>query len=364
VQGTSAVIVGVTVWSGWPWGHLRSHSLGRSMAVYTGFSPQFVRVVLLLAVFCLLASNSALGAAQTENPHPGRLAYLVSDVRIPFWGIMARGIKNRALSLGYELAVYSADNQAKRELQFTARLSRETVDGIIVSPTNSSACVTILKIAKKAGIPVVIADIGTDRGEYVSYISSDNKEGSYQIGRVLAKKMLELGWQDGRVGIIAIPQMRENGQARTAGFMRAMNAAGIKGADIHQQVDFSYQETYDFSRKLIDQHADLRAIWLQGSDRYQAALDALRDTGKKDDVLLVSFDAEPVFLELIPKGVLVGAAMQQPYLMGQMAVDALDRHLRGESVERLQQLPILAISSENIDEKLPVIKRNVLGIED
>jgi len=237
------------------------------------------------------------------------------------------------------------------------------VAGIIVSPTNSSACVTILKLAKKAGIPIVISDIGTDGGEYVSYISSDNRGGSYKVGKILAERMHALHWQDGGVGIIAIPQKRANGQARTAGFMQAMNEAGIQGAGIRQQVTFSYQETYDFSKELIEKNMDLRALFLQGSDRYQGALDAITDAGKKDEILLVTFDAEPVFLDLIPNGVLVGAGMQQPYLMGEKAVDTLHLHLLGQQVEKEQKLPVLAISADNIRQELSTIRRNVLGIE-
>jgi len=292
-----------------------------------------------------------------------KLVYIVSDTRIPFWEIMARGIKNRADSIGYELDIYSAENSSKRELEFTAKALNDKVSGIIVSPTTSSACVTILKLAKKAGVPVVISDIGTDGGEYISYVSSNNKEGAYMIGKVLAKKMLKHNWADGKVGIIAIPQKRLNGQLRTAGFMQAMDEAGIKGATIKQQSTFSYVETYDFSREMIKNHPDLRAIFIQGSDRYKGVLDAIAEAGKKGEILLVSFDAEPVFLDLIPQGTLVGAAMQQPYLMGEEAVLAMDRHLNGHKVEKDLKLPILAISTENIVKKLPIIKRNVLGIE-
>ena len=292
-----------------------------------------------------------------------KLVYIVSDIRIPFWDIMARGIKNAANSKGYRIDVYSADNIKKTELENTAKAIRDKVSGIIISPINSSSAVTILKLAKKAGIPVVISDIGTNSGEYVSFISSDNKEGAYEIGKVLAKKMKELGWdKDGSVGIVSIPQKRANGKARTAGFMKAMDEARIKGAGLRQQVTFSYQETYDFSKELIEKNPNLRALWLQGSDRYQGALDAIKDAGKKDDILLICFDAEPIFLDLIPKGILVGAAMQQPYLMGEESVNALDKHLKGKKVEKNLQLPILAISTENIEKKLSIIKRNVLGI--
>jgi len=308
------------------------------------------------------ADNEAL-LDKHSNRNNKKLVYIVSDTRIPFWKIMARGIKNRADSIGYELDIYSAENSTKRELEFTAKALNDKVSGIIVSPTTSSACVTILKLAKKAGIPVVISDVGTDGGEYVSYISSNNKEGAYMIGKVLANKMLKQSWENAKVGIIAIPQKRLNGQLRTAGFMQAMDEAGIKGAAIKQQSTFSYVETYDFSKEMIKNHPDLRAIFIQGSDRYKGALDAIAEAGKKGEILLVSFDAEPVFLDLIPQGALVGAAMQQPYLMGEEAVLAMDRHLNGKKVEKDRKLPILAISTENIIKKLPIIKRNVLGVE-
>ncbi|MEJ1381622.1 MAG: substrate-binding domain-containing protein [Candidatus Sedimenticola sp. (ex Thyasira tokunagai)] len=321
-------------------------------------------ILITLALFAGVTFGSEIGVNESSGPSGTskeqtnkKLAYIVSDLRIPFWEIMGRGIKSATNTLGYEIDTYSAENSAKHELAFVAKAIKDKVSGIIVSPTNSSACVTILKLAKHAGIPVVISDIGTDSGEYTSYISSNNRDGAYKIGQVLVKKLLKLGWEDGRVGIVAIPQKRANGQARTAGFMQAMREAGIKGAGIKQQVTFSYQETYDLSTEIIRSTPDLRAIWLQGSDRYQGALDAITDSGKNDQILLITFDAEPEFLDLIPNGVLVGSAMQQPYLMGQEAVIAMDRHLNGKAVEKNKQLPILAISTENISRMLPIIKK-------
>lgn len=307
----------------------------------------------------LIVLSLSSGVAQAAER---RLAYLVSDLNIPFWEIMSRGIDARSKALGYKTTVYSAGNDAKRELELTAQIIRKKVDGIILSPTNSSAAVTILKLAVAAGIPVVISDIGSDGGGYVSYVASDNLQGSYQIGKVLAKAMRVRQWDSGSVGIIAIPQKRANGRARTTGFMRAMDEAGIKGAGIRQQVNFSYQETFDFASELIAANPDLRALWLQGSDRYQGALDAIAAAGRKDQILLVCFDAEPEFLQLIPKGTVVGAAMQQPFLMGEKAVDAMDSHLKGKNVSKEELVPILPISSENISDMLPVIRRNVLGL--
>ncbi|GAB1393020.1 hypothetical protein MASR1M60_11830 [Rhodocyclaceae bacterium] len=304
----------------------------------------------------------ACGVLGSASAADSRIAYVVSDVRIPFWDIMKRGIEQRAGSLGYKVDVYSADNDAKREIEFVAKAIKDKVDGLIISPTNSSAAVTILRLAKTASIPVVIADIGTDSGEYVSYIASDNFEGSYQLGKVLVKALQAKHWEKGRVGIIGIPQKRANGKARTAGFMKALEEAGIKGADLRQQVDFSYKETYDFARELITANPDLRALWLQGSDRYRGALDAIADAGKQGQILLICFDAEPEFIDMIPKGILAGAGMQQPYLMGEEAAAAMDAHLKGQPVVQKKLLPVLPVSTENIKELMPVIRRNVLGL--
>lgn len=298
------------------------------------------------------------------NASEKKLVYIVSDIRIPFWEIMSKGVKNKAKKFSYDVEVYSSSNSAKIELQNTIKAIKKNVDGIIVSPTNSSACVTILKLAKESKIPVIILDIGTDSGEYISYISSDNKKGAYNIGKVLVKKMQELGYENGSVAIVAIPQKRLNGQQRTRGFLKALNEAGIKGADLKQQITWTQEETYSYTKEFILKYPNLRAVWLQGSDRYQGALDAINELDKQKEVLLITFDAEPEFIKLIQDETLVGSAMQQPFLMGQEAVNQFYNYFNNKKVKKNIQMPILAISKDNIEDNLLIIKRNVLGIKE
>ena len=188
----------------------------------------FSLIILFLINFSVLNADSKK-----------KIAYIVSDTSIPFWNIMSKGAKNSAETLNYELEIYNSSNNTKTELENTIKAINNKVAGIIISPNNSSSCATVLKLAKKANIPVVISDIGADSGEYISYISSDNKDGAYEIGKVLAKEISTLKIENPKVAIIAIPQKRLNGQERTAGFLKAMDEASIKGSNIKQQVDFS-----------------------------------------------------------------------------------------------------------------------------
>lgn len=304
-----------------------------------------------------------LSSLFSQNIPTKKLVYIVSDISIPFWEIMSKGIKEEASKVGYSIEVYSSNNSNKTEIENLVKAINNKVDGIVLSPINSSSAVFLLKLAKDANIPVVISDIGTDGGEYLSYISSDNEEGSYRLGKILTSKMKELEIENGTVGIISIPQERANGKARTKGFLKALDESNIKSTGIEQQVNFSYKETFDFSKKLIMNNPDMKALWLQGSDKYQGALDAIAELGKSDEILLICFDSEPEFLQMIPEGKLVGAAMQQPFLMGEKAVEQFYNHFNNIKIEKNIKLEILAVSKENIDTKLKTIKQNVLGIK-
>ena len=304
-----------------------------------------------------------LSSLFSQNIPTKKLVYIVSDISIPFWEIMSKGIKEEASKVGYSIEVYSSNNSNKTEIENLVKAINNKVDGIVLSSINSSSAVFLLKLAKDANIPVVISDIGTDGGEYLSYISSDNEEGSYRLGKILTSKMKELEIENGTVGIISIPQERANGKARTKGFLKALDESNIKSTGIEQQVNFSYKETFDFSKKLIMNNPDMKALWLQGSDKYQGALDAMAELGKSDEILLICFDSEPEFLQMIPEGKLVGAAMQQPFLMGEKAVEKFYNHFNNIKIEKNIKLEILAVSKENIDTKLKTIKQNVLGIK-
>ena len=293
-----------------------------------------------------------------------KLAYIVSDINIPFWQIISKGIKDKSNELGYEIHIYSSNNLKKNELENLASAISLKIDGLIISPINSSTASTLLEIANMNKIPTIVADIGSDSQNYLSFISSDNKKGAYELGKILSKYMKSLSWnKEGTVGIIAIPQKRLNGKDRTIGFIQALEEDNIKVSGMYQQVDFSYEETYNYSKKLIDENKNLRAIWLQGSDKYKGALDAIKKANKQNEIALICFDAEPEFLEMIQNGDLVASAMQQPYIIGQEAVVTLNNYFNNKEVKKEQKMEILSISKENIDDQLKIIKLNVLGIK-
>ena len=242
--------------------------------------------------------------------------------------------------------------------------SRAGVAGICLSPTDSSTAPSVLALAARAKIPVVISDIGTNGGDYVSFVISDNFQGAYSVGQALAAALKAKGWTDGSVGIIAISQARKNGQARTAGFRKAMQEAGItKEAGLQQMATYTTDETFKFTQDMLTANPGMRGLWVQTDQPTQGALRAVKAGRREGGVLVAAFDGTPELVELIEKGDVVGSGMQQPFLMGQKSAEALLAHLDGKTVEKQVDVPILAVTPGNVAQMLPTIKQTVFAGE-
>jgi ribose transport system substrate-binding protein len=313
----------------------------------------------------LLAGAAAL-AAPTGTPARAaqgakRLAYLTPGLDLPFWRTLAKGIEDTAKTAGGASTTYDSHNSAQTQLQNAQDAIAKQVDGIIISPTDSSTAPAVLTAASRARIPVVIADIGTTGGEYVSFIISDNEKGAYGVGQDLAAAMKAKGWQNGTVGLVTISLARNNGKARTAGFMKAMDEAGIKQVALSQMQTYTADETFKFVQDMLTAHPTMRGLFVETDQPTLGALRALRAARRENDVLLAAFDGIPDFIPLIEQTAIVASGMQQPYLMGQRSAQAMLDHFAGKTPDKQILVPILVVNKTNVKQLEPTIRKTVFG---
>ena len=316
-----------------------------------------------IAVTAMLASALSLGStvafAESRN-----LVYITPDSGVSFWRYVGTGAEKAAQEANYSLEVLSSNNDAQTQLKNAQDAITKGVAGIVISPTDSSTAPSVLKLAADAGIPVTIADIGTESGEHVAFIGSDNFGGAKGIGEVTAAKLVENGWTDGSYGIIGIPQARINGQLRTNGFREAMAAAGVTNeVPMFEMKQFTAEESFKFAQDMITANPDLRAIFIQTDSAAVGAQRAVRAARKTDDIIIAAFDGTPELYDLIKDGKILGSGMQQPYLMGFTAAEALCKHLGGETVEKEVLLPILVGTTDNVGDLGDEINLNVFAGE-
>lgn len=306
------------------------------------------------------ASTGWISSASAASKH---FAYLTPGLDLPFWRYLSKGIEGEARKRGDTVTTYDSHNDASTQLKNAQDAIARKVDGIMISPTDSSTAPSVLTAAAQANIPVVISDIGTTTGDYVSFIISDNERGAYDVGKQLVSDLKAKNWATGPVGLVTISLARNNGKARTGGFRKALAEGGVKEVALDQMQTYTADETFRYVQDMLTAHPDLHGIFVQTDTPSLGAARAIQASHRQDSVLLAAFDGVPEFVKMIQDGTIVCSGMQQPYLMGVRSIQALYDHLGGKTPPKQILVPIIVVAKDNIAKVLPTIKETVFANE-
>ncbi len=292
--------------------------------------------------------GAGMGVMAEEADYSGlKIAYLTPSLDVPFWTYVKYGIENQVETTmpGAEVTVYDSKDNANTQLANAQDAITKMVDAIVISPTDSASCVAVLSEAEAAGVPVVICDIGTDSGEYLSFIATDNYAGAEELGEYVASK-LEEGDQ---VAQITLNQARINGVRRKEGFEAGIATNNLEEVDFRQMEKVNREEGVSFTQDLITSYPDLKAIFCHSEDPSMGAVSALEEIGNTD-CLIAGFDCSPEVVDAIKEGKIIATAAQQPVLMGRTSVDQIKANIDGEEVEQEVTLGTFLVTADNIDD--------------
>lgn len=310
-------------------------------------------VLLLWALFSACCSVAPI--------HSNEVVYLAPDLDMPYWRYMAKGVESEAKKGGHSFRAMSSNHSAAAQLQNAEEVIARGVAGIVLSPTDSSTAPSVLQRAEKAHIPVVVADVGTNSGECVCFVTTDNRDGAYQVGQALVEALKQKG--GGTVGVVSLSLARNNGKLRTEGFQQALAEGHIKEAGLVEMHNYTADETAAFTKDMLAANPGMRGMFVQEDAPTLGAVRAIRAAGRGGDFLLASFDGTPETLDCLRKGEILISGMQQPGLMGVRAAEALIAHLQGKKVDRQIFVPILLVTAQSLDEQLPTIRKHVFANE-
>lgn len=290
-----------------------------------------------------------------------KIAYITPGMNIPFWRSLSAGIKRGAKEAGATVTDYDSKLSNSTQLQNAQDAITAGVSAIIISPTDSSSAPAVLAATKKANIPVVIADIGTDSGDYVSFIKTDNIGGAKKASDYMISRLKTKGITSGNVGIIGISQTRQNGKDRTKGFSDPVTAAGFSIIPLLESKDYTRSEGLKLAQDLITANPDMVGLFTEHDEASQGALTAMDTSGVGDKLLLVGFDGSPDTFKAIKDGRMGGAAMQQPVLMGKEAFTAACNFLDGKTPEKTVLVDTIMVTQDNVNEKEAEVADNVFA---
>ena len=289
------------------------------------------KLATLISAAVVSASFSATVMAQDT------IAMVVSTLNNPFFVTMKEGAEAKAKTLGYELIVLDSQNDPSKELANVEDLTVRGVKAILINPTDSDAVSNAIRMANRADIPVLTLDRGASRGKVVSHIASDNVAGGEMAGQYIADtvganaKVIQLE------GIAGTSAARERGK----GFMQAVakNKMDLLGS---QPADFDRTKGLNVMENMLAANPNAQAVFAQNDEMALGALRAVQASGK--DVLIVGFDGTKDGIAAVNRGILGATIAQQPALIGSLGVEAADKVLKGQSVDKSIAVPLKVIT--------------------
>jgi len=163
------------------------------------------KVLGIVLAGALTFSAMSMTAMADEAP---RIALLMASMTTEFFVQIEAEARAYAEEVGVDLEVYTCDNDSAKELANMETILSDAPDIILYTPNDSDAATVCVEKANEAGVPVITFDRGSNGGEVVSHIASDNELGGEMAGEYIREifpdgaKVIEIVGTPGSTGQI------------------------------------------------------------------------------------------------------------------------------------------------------------------
>jgi LacI family transcriptional regulator len=273
------------------------------------------------------------------------LGLIVSDIRNPFFGEVARGAEDAARAGSCDLVLCNSDLDAEKQMKYVQSLLEKRIDGIMMNSVSMLSREQQAQLAG-SGVPIVLLNRPASNHTF-STVCADNESG----GALAAQYLLGLGHR--KIAHLTGPRQHGNLSDRTRGFVRALQSAENPVQPIVRHGKFNFDGGTELTRKLLDEHPDVTAIFAANDVMAFGVVQAALDRGLRipEDLSLIGFDNIEFSVIVNPP---LTTIHQPKYEMGYAAVDILLRlaHNKGKQMPEHRRLGVELIERQSCRQPL------------
>ena len=197
---------------------------------------------------------------------------------------------------GYDLIFKDAQQQQEQQIKAIRGFIQQDVNYIVLAPVVETGWDTVLKEAKKAKIPVIIADRQVkvkDDSLYTTWVGAD----FYQEGQKACSWMEQYAERNKKKTLNIVHIMGTEGATAQIGRTKALEEAAKKnGWNILEQQtgEFTQAKGQEVMESMLKQHDNINVVYCENDNEAFGAIDAIEAAGKTvgpdGDILVMSFD--------------------------------------------------------------------------
>ncbi|HEX4768622.1 MAG TPA: substrate-binding domain-containing protein [Lichenihabitans sp.] len=295
-----------------------------------------------------LAAGLGLGGAHAETKKL-TVVYIAPSLDISYWQWVAYGAKTKAAELGMNYLEMDSHNSPTEQMANIRTAITKGVDAVVMGPVSSTSTPPVLRILKDKKIPVAFTGIGPQPGEtdYTSTVTADNYEAGQQEGKFVCALAKARGGN--QVGMLSLPQDRENAQKYLKGAQESFKADGCDLVQILQTHGLTVKEAVEQANDLMTAHPDIKAIYGMYDEAATGAAKVLQTRNLVGKVGVATADGSPTTVKLLKDGVIQGLFLQEAGGQGIEGVQQVYNALTGAAVTKEMPLSEPLVTAKDID---------------
>jgi ribose transport system substrate-binding protein len=318
-----------------------------------GFTMMLVsRRAMLAATGGVALGLGLAGRVRAAGP---TFALVTINQQALFFNQMNAGAQAAAKAAGAELVIFNANDVPANQNNAIETYIQQKVHGIIVVAIDVNGVVPAVAAAAAAGIPVVAVDAILPPGPQKAQIGVDNAKAGQAIGEYFVDYVQKSAGGKAKIGIVgALNSFIQN--IRQKGFEDVVK--GKPGITIAQVVDGRniQDNAMTAAETLLTGNPDLTALYATGEPALLGAIAAVESQGKQNSVKVFGWDLTAQAIKGIDAGYVVAVVQQDPSGEGSAALNALVALNKGQTVEKIINVPITIVTKANVEPYRAVFK--------
>jgi erythritol transport system ATP-binding protein len=265
----------------------------------------------------------------------GKVAIISAHPSNPYWQAEIDTARAAAEALGYDTIVDAHENDPQAQRRLVDDAVSQGVVAIILDPAGADESVGAVQKATDAGIPVFLvnAEIG-EQGIAKSQIVSNNAQGATLGAQAWADAV---GGEGTYVELFGNPT-DNNARVRSDAYAEVLSQFPDLVKVGEETANWDRTQGRERMEILLSAHPDISGVISGNDEMALGAIQALKDAGRLDDVVVLGFDGNQDAVDAVAAGEMV-ATVLQPIVQGtQLAVEQMHRYLlTGETGEPEKQ---------------------------
>ncbi|MDU0349808.1 sugar ABC transporter substrate-binding protein [Actinomyces sp. MRS3W] len=294
----------------------------------------------------ILAAAMVSACAPRVPAGTTRIALVMSHMTNSFTTTVAGAAVAEGKELGVQVTVFDGNSDAATQISQIESAVAQGYDGILVEPVSKEGIAPGLKAANEAEIPIAtMVQQAEQQDRAASYIGGDDTA----AGTLQMEKVIEAIGEDGTVAILYGPMGSDGQLQRKAGYDAVLAQHPGVSVVLEQTANWDTAEALTVTENWLSTGTHIDAIVAQNDSMALGALKALTNAGRAEEVHVSGVDATDDGVASIRNGGMAGTVSQDTAGIGRLAVQTMDKLIKGEEVEAVNFTEAVWITADNVD---------------